>query len=105
MIGGSASRVPACCQSPEHIDSAILAPRSARIVEKIPGEEAKQQQASLLPPSERVFASLLDDRGLDRQGLDTQGLSALSGTFFRAKSMFLPEAGRKEQNPRARKRR
>ena len=57
---------------------------------------AKQQQASLLPPSERVFASPLGDQGLDRQGLDMQGLSALFETFFRANSIFLPDAGREE---------
>jgi hypothetical protein len=28
-----------------------------------------------------------------------QGLSALSGTFFRANSFFLPDAGRKNSTP------
>jgi hypothetical protein len=65
-------------------------------MEKIPGGVAKQQQASLLPPSERVFASLLDDQGLDRQGFDMQRLLTLFKTFFRANSIFLPDAGREE---------
>ena len=40
------------------------------------------------------FASLLDNRGLDRQGLDMQRLLALFETFSGANSIFLPDAGR-----------
>jgi hypothetical protein len=44
-------------------------------------------------------------RGLDRQGLDMQRLLTLFETFFRANSIFLPDAGREDIEPRARKRR
>src|SRR6267378_2931590 len=58
----------------------------------------RNETATSLPAasSERVFASLLDDRGLDRQGFDMQRLLTLFKTFFRANSIFLPDAGREE---------
>jgi hypothetical protein len=50
------------------IDPAILAPRSATIIgirirlrRRRPEAERGGNKLSLLPPSERVFASLLDD--------------------------------------------
>src|SRR4029077_11670923 len=59
------------------------------------GGGARHKHASLPPPSERVFASLLDDRGLDRESLDMHALSTLSGTFSRSIGFFsLMQGGR-----------